>query len=486
MRAGGMRGKSVLGNYLYYLFRLLGVNCFSLVSFAYSSRVLGVEGLGRINFSRSVISVFVMIAMLGIHPYGIREAAKARDDREKLSKLTREILCINLVSMLFAFLLLVLSICFSSVLRDYRPLLWINSISILLSVLGMEWLFCALEEYALISVWAILFRIAGILMMLLFVRDQTDVAVYALINVMATSGSLIVNFIYARKYICFRKGETLGLRKHLPSILWLFVMAVTIDLYTVLDTVMLGWLSEDRAVGCYSAAIKMIRIVNAVITTLGAVLAPRLSYYIGNREEEKILTLVRKGYNFGFLISIPSAIGLFVLSDEWIRLFAGSGYGGVGFTMRILTPIVVLIPFSMMTNQQSLIPMGREKLVIISTGVGAVTNMICNRVLIPRYAENGAACGTLIAECVVALICFINVGRFFDIRAIFRRYYQYWVAALPIFAIAFGVKWLFAGYPLRIAVTVLVAVIWYAGVLWMFRNEYYEEALARLRGFLKV
>ena len=79
-------GKSLAKNYFFNLIKTLCSVLFPLITFAYSSRVLGVDGLGKVNFAKSFITYFSMIAMLGINQYGTREAAKVRDDRDLLSK----------------------------------------------------------------------------------------------------------------------------------------------------------------------------------------------------------------------------------------------------------------------------------------------------------------------------------------------------------------------------------------------------------------
>lgn len=185
-------------------------------------------------------------------------------------------------------------------------------------------------------------------------------------------------------------------------------MAVSIELYTVLDTTMLGFLQGDIAVGKYTAAIKVNKLANTIITSVGVVLIPRLSYYVGHGEFKIMKALIDKTYNFVFLLSVPAAIGLFSLSDNIIRLFSGSEFSSAGFTMRLMVPIVLFIPFSVVTNQQTFVPMEKENLILISTLLGAITNFIFNLLLIPRYSENGAAVATVLAEMIVAMVCYLN------------------------------------------------------------------------------
>lgn len=472
---------SIFANYCYNLVRVLCDILFPIITFAYTSRVLGTEGIGRIQFASSLIMYYSSIAALGTAQYGTREAAKLRDDRTALSKFTQEILCINLATTVFACFCLFLSILFSQTLQQYAVLIWIYSIGILLSGLGLEWLYQALEEYRFIAWRAIVFQIISLFLVFLFVRKKEDVVSYALISLFASFGTMVFNFVRARRFVTFRHFAGLEFRKHLAPMLWLFAMGVSLDLYTVLDTTMLGFIRGDREVGLYSAAVKSTRIINAMITALGAVLIPRLSYYVGTGEEGKLKELVKKGYNYVFLLSVPSAIGLFAIAEEIIGFLSGAEFLPAMVTLRIIAPVVVLIPFSVMTNQQTLVPLGREKLILLSTATGAVTNILCNSLLIPRYGENGAAVATIIAEGAVAIVCLLNARRFFDMREVFGRYYEYWIAALPILAISAVIKHLVMNHVIRIALIMFLSASAYAGILLLVGNVYLKEVIDRIR-----
>ena len=467
-----MVNQSLSKNYFLNLVKTLSGVAFPLITFAYTSRILGADGWGKINFAKSIVTYFSMIAMLGINQYGTREAAKLRDNKQALSKFSQEVILINLFTTLIAYILLAVSIFRINKLHEYETLLWINSFSIAMSGVGMEWLYQAVEEYGYIAKRALIFQIIALLAMFIFVRDRDDVVVYAFISVFASSGSYVLNFINARKYIHFKPIGHYELKRHLAPMLWLFAMAVSIEVYTVLDTTMLGFICNDASVGLYNAATKVNKIVISLITALGAVLIPRISYYVGMKDKEKIYDLVRKGYGYTFLLSIPAALGLFVLSDDIILLFSGSEFASAGFTMRIVSWIVIVIPFSAMTNQQTLVPMGKEKWILISTCVGAVVNLICNAIFIPRYAANGAAIGTVVAETAVAIVCYINASRFIDIKSIFKGYYQYWIAAFPILGISLIIKMMKWNFVLEMMTIMGLSVVSYVGILYFFKNEY--------------
>ena len=254
-------------------------------------------------------------------------------------------------------------------------------------------------------------------------------------------------------------------------------MVVSIELYTVLDSTMLGFLQGDAAVGRYTAAVKVNKITISLITSAGAVLIPRFSYYIRQEAWDKIEKLVSTAYNFIFMFSIPGAIGLFMISDEIILLFGGQGFTEASFTMQLLTPITVVISFSSIVNSQTFVPMGKEVLSLQSTIVGAVTNFSLNLLLIPVYAENGAAVATVVAEVAVAAVCFKNIGKYYNRKNIFSKVYQYVIASIPILLITRLMHYLQWNYVLYLCATMLLSMLTYFSLLFLFKNPYLLEMI---------
>lgn len=473
--------KSIIKNYLFNLLKTLTGLLFPVITFAYSSRILGVEGIGKVNFSKSYITYFSMIALLGMNYYGTREAAKLRDNKKLLSKFVQEMLIINAIATFVSYIILIISILLIPKLKNYETLLAVNSISIVLQGLGIEWLYQALEEYKYIAVRSVIFQFIALVLMFICVKKSGDVVLYALIYVFATYGSYILNFMNARKYIEWHWFESYELRKHIKPLFMLFAMAVSIQLYAVLDSTMLGFIQGDVAVGKYTAAVKINKMTTSLISSLGVVLIPRLSYYIGNHQIDRLKELIDKSYNFVFCLSVPISIGLFVLSDDILLLFSGKEFLTASVTMKLLSPIIILIPFNVVTNTQTFVPMGKEKLILMSTFSGAVMNIICNLVLIPIYAENGAAIATVLAEGVIAVICYLNARCYFPMKKIFRVYYQYWIAAAPIPFIVSVIKNIDTNYWIQLITSIGLSAIVYFILLILFRNCYVLEISKKLR-----
>jgi O-antigen/teichoic acid export membrane protein len=98
------------------------------------------------------------------------------------------------------------------------------------------------------------------------------------------------------------------------------------------------------------------------------------------------------------------------MASPIIHLFCGDSFEPSILTLRIVAPILLFIGLSGILGMQILYSQGKENIVIVSTLVGAISNFILNFILIPDYAQYGAAFGTFIAEfCVTAVM--IIAGR---------------------------------------------------------------------------
>lgn len=470
-----MKENSLVKNIVFsFIKTFLGV-AFPLVTFAYSSRILGVDGIGQVNFARNIITYFTMIAMLGVNYYGTREVARVRENRIKLSCFCHEMLAINFFMTCIAYILLFISILFIQTLQDYTLLLLVNSFSIILTTMGMDWLYQGLEKFEYIAKRTVFFQFIAFVYMIMTVKNQSDILNYSVVLMISSSGANVLNFISSYKYIDFNLfSHKYNISKHLKSILWLFVFAVSVQLYTVLDSTMLGFIKGDYAVGIYTVAIKTNKMTDTLITSLGVALIPRLSFFIEQKEKKKVKDLINKAYNCIFMFSIPCSFGLFVLAPYVIELFGGSGFKDAIITMRILTPIVVIIPFNVLTNIQIFIPMKKEKEVIISSSVAAVTNFVCNAILIPYFAENGAAVATVIAEGTSAMVCYIYLRKVFNVNTIFENYYQYWIAACPILLVGILSERYLNSSILKVFVIIYVSIVLYFSILKIMKNNYFN------------
>ncbi len=377
---------------------------FPLITFPYVFRLLLADGTGRVDFATSLIAYFNMFAQLGIPTYGIRATAKVRDNKLELSKITQELTLINLLMSIFMYACLAVALLVIPKLFEDRLLYIIVSSTLLFNAVGMNWLYSGLESYSYITVRSLVFKAIAVALTFALVHQHSDYVIYGAITVVASVGSNIFNLIHARKHISWRPLKELKFRRHFKPIGVFFAMACATTVYTNLDNVMLGFMTTNTDVGYYGAAVKIKRILVSVITSLGAVLLPRSSYYIEKGEMEEFKKLSRKAINFVSIAATPLVLYFILFAREGINLLSGSKYVGSIVPMQIIMPTVLFIGLTNIMGIQIMVPLGKEKSVLYSVIWGAVTDLVLNALLIPEHKAAGAAIGTVVAELVVLII----------------------------------------------------------------------------------
>ena len=480
-----MHTPSLKQNIALNLFRTLLSLLFPLITFPYASRILLPEGIGQVAFARSVIDYFIIIATLGISTYGIREIAKVRDNREQLSKISREIITINMVSTAVSYLLLFIAIFFIPKLTDYRLLLIVISSKILFTALGLDWLYGGMEDYKYITTRAVAFQILSIILLFVFVHHPEDYLKYASIAVFSNIGSNVCNWIHSKKYIDLLIRTKLELKKHLKPIFTLFAMAVVTKIYVVLDVTMLGFLCSDWDVGIYTAAVKVNKVVLSLVVASCTVIMPRLSYYSEKNELKKFNDLTYKGFNILLLVSLPSCIGLSLVSYHVIMLFSGQHYVAAVPAMRIMNPIILIIGLSNFIGMQLFMPLRKEKYTLYSVICGAVVNFSMNLCLIPRYQAFGAAVSTLCAETAVTGVQLFLARDIIDLKSLFRQFIVYLfdsaVMSLPVLIVIRHIENVFLGFACGVASGAFV----YGLLLLLQKNEIIYAGIRTIKGRLR-
>lgn len=482
-----MKTHSIKYNFIMNFILKIASFIFPLITYPYASRVLLPEGIGKVSFATSVIACFSMFAMMGISTYGVRACAQVREDKEALSKLVHELMLLTSATSLCTYVVLGFSLVFVDKFHQNVVLIVICSAQILLNVIGVEWLYSALEEYSYITMVSVAFKFLGMLLLFLFVKDEGDFVIYGAITVIASYGSYVLNFIRLRKMIYFKRYKY-KVFQHFKPLLLFFVMSIAISIYTNLDSAMLGFLKDDFSVGVYATATKIRTILSTIVASLGTVLLPRLSYYYERNMKKEFHDVVKKSLNFTVLFSIPMILFFGKYAYECIVILSGKEYVGAVAPMIVLLPAVFFSAIANLTGLQILIPMNREKVYLAGVLCGAGVDFVLNLILIPKIGATGAAIGTLVAEMVGVLIQVIYLRKFLAKCMDWKNILHVAIAS----AGAFAFVWALDGV-LSVSNPFVILLIGgvgffgvYGGVLLLQKNEMAYMIMEQVLGMMRI
>lgn len=406
-----VRAKSIAVNTVLNTIRMSLTILIPLLTYPYITRIFGSDGVGKYEWVKSVVSIFTLIASMGIATYAVREGAKVRDDREKFSKFAQELFILNVCATAVCYLILSILIQLVPKFSLYRTYLLIYSINIGLSALSMDWVYSVYEDYLYITVRQILVQIVSLAGLFLLVHTKDDLINYIIITTVSNSGANIFNFLRSKKYIDFKVLPRYELLIHLSPVLIFFGTRFAMNAYNSLDTVILGLLSTDDAVGYYNVAVKINTILVTFFTAMSPVYLPRMVSYLNKGESGRYKNLLTKAVHLKTILIYPMACGLFILAPQIVWLIAGDGFVNAISTLRILSFVLFFVLLSSIVQKDIMIPLGDEKEVLKLTLFGAVTNVVISSILILLIGYNGAAWGSLVSEGIIFIIGGIKVKK---------------------------------------------------------------------------
>lgn len=445
---------------------------YPLITFPYISRVLMTENVGKINFSNSVVSYYSLIASLGVTTYAVRECSRYRDDKEKLEETAGQILSINLLSTIVAYIALAITLVCARKLDNYRTLIIIQSTTILFTTLGADWINTAMEDFKFIAIRTIGMQAFSLVIMFIFIHKPEDYILYAAISVVATSGANIANIFYRRRYCKTKLTVHIHFKKYFPPILLLFSLILSQTIYTSSDTTILGLIKGDYEVGLYSTSVKIYNIVNTVVASVAWVVMPQLSSAFPRKQYTKINELLKYSLNFIVVLGMPCLVGLNVVTNEIILLIAGKSYLGAALSLRILTISLAFSFVSGWIGNMMMLPAGKEKICLYSSIMSAVINIFLDLILIPIWGLNAAAMTTAISEFVgiIMKIPFIDKNiRIYGLRQVFIAPI---IGCVGIIGVSDLVRRVVDSSYLIAIFTIAVSAIVYVLILIILKNEF--------------
>lgn len=461
------------------LIRQLCAVIFPIITFPYASRILGTDNYGKVEFGLSVVNMIALIASLGIAGYAIREGARIRDDKRRISTFVNEVFSLNLLSMTAAYMILAALLVFWPKLTSYRVIIFVLCLSIAATTIGADWINSIYEDFLFITVRYIICQTVAVVVLFLIVHGSEDYVQYAFTTVL---GGLIANFLNVihirKKWGLKRRLTTQGIRKHLEPVFILFGNSLSSLVYINSDVMLLGIFAADSNVGIYTAAGKIYTLVKQLVSAAMIVVIPSVAGSIGRNEDvrEKLNGVLQ----VVLLLLGPAAAGLFVLRKEIVLLLSGNQYLPAEKPLAILAAALIFAVLACFFANVIMIPFRMEKKVLLLTTVSAAVNIVLNIALIPQFKEQAAAGTTLISEIIML------AGSMWYTKEVFRP-----AALKTLLTGAGGAAVVFAVYALtsrltdmnllRIALTIALTLAGYGAIVLVLYRELVRSFAGQLR-----
>jgi len=474
-----MSEKSLSQNALFnVIYKCLNV-FFPLVTMVYVSRVLLPESVGKVASAQNIISYFVIIASLGLPTYGVKKIAEFRDDREKCGKVFSELFTINSISTVLCSFFYIMMLFSFDFFHSKIAISFVVGLQLFANIINIDWLYQGYEEYRYIMFRSLIVKLLALASVFIFVHDSSDYIVYALITALSLVTNFVFNVGHMHKYVKI-SFKDLCIQRHVKPILTLLAASIAIEIYTLCSTTFLSIFKGDETVAFFTNSVKAVSITRTMIASVCAVFLPRLNYYIGQNRIEDFNNLATKGIRLLLSMSVPVAIILALMADDFVLLLFGSEYNASVLSMQILSISVITVAISNFMGYQILVSIGKERIVLYSTIIAAVINILLNILLIGPLGHNGAAIASVISEAAVSLYQLHYVSKCIPLKFSRDTTLSILLPAAFMFCIMILLKLLNMSTYIEVIVVSITGLLSYAIIGRLLNNEAVTIVLKKL------
>ncbi|MBG0763192.1 oligosaccharide flippase family protein [Acholeplasma laidlawii] len=398
--------KSITKNYLYnFLYQLL-IIIIPVILIPYLSRILLPEGLGEYSYHYSIVTYFSYAAVLGVQLYATKLISEKRESAEETKQAFVEVFLIKAITSLISIAVFIAM--YLTKLIPNTNLILIQSLVLIANLLDITWYFTGRENFKAIVVRNLLIRTTSFAMILIFVNKPQDIYIYAFIMIGTEILSQVIMWAGLIKekvlFVKIEKITLLNIQKHFKGLVILFIPQLITLFYNNATITILGMVSTKTEVGYFDVAAKITNTLLVLITTLGLVVMPQISYLIANDENGKVNEILTKSVKAMLFLAYPITLGFFVLTPITIPWFLGEAYASAVWVCGIYSLKIIFIAVSNIIGIQYLIPKGNNGKYILSVAAGAIINLGLLFLTAPYIGALGAAIALVVAEFFVTTV----------------------------------------------------------------------------------
>lgn len=475
----------IVKNYLYNLmYQVVGI-ILPIITIPYISRVLGAEGLGKYSLTNAYAQYFVLFGMIGLGMYCSREVAYVRDDKNKLDKVFWELNFLRFITMGISLIMYIL-FCLYVIKPQDKVISSIQGLILLSSFFDISWLFTGLENFKKVSIRNIIVKVVGVCLVFIFVKNDSQVWLYALILGGTQFLGQVIMWFDIPKDIKFVFPKKEALLRHLSFSIKLFIPQIAINVYTMLDKVMLGNFVNEAEVGMYDNSQKIIKIAITIVTTLASVTIPKMANLYKKGQIDEFSKNVHTSFSFVSFLAFPMAFGLIGICRNFIPWFYGSGFERIEPMFYFGSWLMITLAWSSIVGTQVLISMKREKKFTIAVTTGALINVIFNFMLISKLGGVGTTISSVIAEFTGMFIMVYFVRDIINIKQLFKPVPKYFISAFIMFLVVFNVGKLVNQTIIGTIIQVVSGILFYIGIMFTIKDENLFYAVTFVKNKIKL
>ncbi len=239
-------------------------------------------------------------------------------------------------------------------------------------------------------------------------------------GVLSNSVSFLWLFYSTRKIVKIKLSFDLNIWKKIIKKAWPIAVSIVFNLiYLKTDTLILSLFHSETAVGIYGATFRFLEILIMLPTMFMGLLLPLFTRYWAEKNIEKFKKTMQTALEVLLIAAVPLVIGTLFLAEPIITLIVGKNFIAAAPVLKIIV-LASAIVFIGTFYGHIIVALNKQREMIWAYASTAFISLIFYFIFIPKYSYFGAAWSTVLAETLIAIICFWMVTKTTKIKPNFH------------------------------------------------------------------
>lgn len=384
-----------------------------LVTLPYILNVVGKANYGAYSYIYVIVQYVILFSTYGFNFSATKQISQCRDDREAVSRIYNAVtackamiaVAISTVLMLFA----------KWVFKDeVGAWMFVYGLGMIVGdVLTPVWLFQGMEKMRYMTIVNASSKILFTILIFVVVRAREDYNVLILLNSCGylLAGMLSLVLVYRQFHLRLHRVRWSDMRYQLKEGSAVFGSTFGMNLYRNANVIILKQFVTDDVVGLYSAAEKVVKGVQSLISPVAQALFPHLSMRFKDKTVVENMYLLRKlAVPFtGVVLVVAGLVYIFapLISD----ILCGREFAACVPYIRIMTLVILFGEINYLVGIVGLINMDGQRYFFQSVIVTGMFSVMFMLLMTPYWEGEAAAWAMSLSELVLFGLCLLNLYR---------------------------------------------------------------------------
>lgn len=350
---------------------------FPLITLPYLTRVLSVECYGVVSYVKATMVYAQLVVDFGFMLSGVKSVTEARNDMEKVGRITGNIVLAKGMLSLAALAGIITVAFFIDILRENFLYTVLAFIPIALSVLLFDFLFRGLEQMHVIAIRYVIMKSISVALTLVLVKGNGDILWIPVLDILSSLVAIILTLIEVKKlgikisFVESFKGSHAALK--VSGVYFISEAATTV--FGAFNTILVGIFMNETDVAYWAVCLQLVSAVRAMYTPINNGIYPQMI-------KRKDIGIIKKVVKVFLPVVTIGCIIVMVFAKPILVIAGSSKYAAAAPVMRCLVPVLFFSFPAMLFGWPTLGAIGKAKENTKTTLAAAAVQLIGLGILI--------------------------------------------------------------------------------------------------------